>query len=118
MFEFTDLDGMSRLFLLKKREEAVKYWRTIYRLKGAFVTWGSQTQDLLAQYASEAGATPMAKEMSDIAKSGSVTVKKLTAHIEKVDAYLRDIDARLADGSKWYSAQDIAELFEKSERGE
>lgn len=111
MFEFTDLDGLSRLLLLKKQKEAIEYWRQIYRLKGAFVAWQSNTMQLINQYKAAGGVSDLTKALDAVAIKGEITLTKLHNQIERTNQYLKDIDARLGDGTRWYNAIEIQELY-------
>lgn len=111
MFEFTDLDGMSRLLLLKKQKESVDYWHQLNRLKGAFVAWESHTYDLVREYKASGGGSDLTKAIDNVAIKGEITLKKLHNQILRVDQYLKDIDVRLGDGTRWYNAIEIQELF-------
>jgi hypothetical protein len=111
MFEFTDLDGLSRLLLLKKQKESIDYWRSLYRLKGAFVLWEQDTYQLVRDYQAAGGVSDLTKALDQVAIKGEITIKRLQNQISRLDDYLKDIDVRLADGTKWYSAIEIQELY-------
>jgi hypothetical protein len=111
MFEFTDLDGLSRLILLKKQKESVDYWRSLYRLKGAFVLWEKDAYALIRDYKASGGGSDLTKALDAVAIKGEITLKKLDNQISRLNEYLKDIDTRLADGSKWYNAIEIQEMF-------
>jgi len=115
MFEFDDLDGLSRLALKKKQTETVKYWREVFRLKGAFIAWEGQTHDLVRRYKAQGGASDLTKVVDDVAIKGEVTIKRLENHIKRLNDYLKDIDNRLGDGTRWYNAQEISEFYASME---
>jgi len=115
MFEFTDLDTLSRVLMLKKQHESVEYWRSLYRLKGAFVLWERQTYDLVRQYKAQGGVSDLTKALDVVAIKGEITLKKLDNQIKRVNDYLVDIDTRLGDGTKWYTALEIQEMFAEIE---
>lgn len=114
MFEFEDLDAMSRLIMLKKQKDTKDYWRRIYRLKGAFLAWGDKTSDLIHEYALMGRDEKFKVTLGDAAIRGEITVKKLANLLEKIDAYLADMDARLGDGTKWNTAAEISKMFNDS----
>lgn len=111
MFEFTDLDGKSRLFLLQKQKESVEYWRQLHRLKGAFSAWADSTIRLMNDYKAAGGVSDLTKAIDQVAIKGEITLKKLHNQTERVNQYLKDIDARLGDGTRWYNAIEIQELY-------
>lgn len=115
MFEFSDLDRLSRLLLLKKQKESVDYWRQLYRLKGAFVLWEQQTIGLIRDYKASGGASDLTKALDAVAIKGEITLRKLDNQISRLNDYLKDIDVRLADGTKWYNATEIKEMFDSIE---
>lgn len=109
-FEYQDLDRLPRVLLLQEQKHAVDYWRSLHRLKGVLIAYGDQTAKVLESYKREGGQGTLAKDLAKVQYSGELTVRKLSTALKKVDMYLTDIDARLADGTKWYTAQEIAEL--------
>lgn len=115
MFQFDELDGMSRLLLLKKQKESVEYWRSLHRLKGAFVSWEEKTYDLINQYKASGGVSDLTKALDAVAIKGEITLKKLHNQTERVNQYLADIDARLGDGTRWYNALEIQALYAQIE---
>jgi len=115
VFEFTDLDGLSRLLLLKKQKESIDYWRQLTRLKGAFVLWEDKTYSLIRDYKASGGASDLTKALDAVAIKGEITLRKLENQISRLNDYLKDIDVRLADGTKWYNAIEIKEMFESIE---
>ena len=110
MFEYKDLDRMTRALLLMEQKHAVEYWRSLYRLQGILIAYGKQSSDVLEAYRREGGQGTLAKDLAKVQYSGELTLRKLKTAIMKVDAYMRDIDARLADGTKWYTSQEIADM--------
>ena len=115
MFQFEELDGMSRLLLLKKQKESVDYWRSLHRLKGAFVLWEKQTYGLINQYKASGGVSDLTKALDAVAVKGEVTLKKLHTQTERLNEYLKQIDNRLGDGTRWYNAMEIAEFYAEIE---
>jgi len=111
MFQFEELDDLSRLLLLKKQKESVDYWRSLYRLKGAFILWEKSTYGLIRDYKASGGASDLTKALDAVAIKGEITLKKLDNQISRLNEYLKDIDTRLADGSKWYNAIEIQEMY-------
>jgi hypothetical protein len=111
MFEFIDLDGLSRVILLKKQKETVDYWRTTFRLKGAFIVWESQTIDLIRQYKANGGVSDLTKSLDSVCIKGELTIKRLENHIKRINDYLADLDTRLGDGTRWYNAIEIQEMY-------
>lgn len=109
-FEYKDLDRLPRALLLKEQKEAVEYWRALHRLQGILNAYGKQTREVLEAYRREGGQGTLAKDLAKVQYSGELTARKLHTAINKVDGYLRDIDARLADGTKWYTAQEISDM--------
>lgn len=115
MFEFTGLDGQSRIFILAKQKEAVSYWRQLHRLQGAFALWSSQTMSLINDYKAAGGTGDLIKALDAIAIKGEVTQTKLHNQTKRVNEYLKDIDTRLGDGTRWYNALEIAEMAKEIE---
>jgi hypothetical protein len=113
VFQFEELDGMSRLILLKKQKETIEYWRQVYRLKSAFSAWSSQTMLLINEYKAAGGVSDLTKALDAVAIKGEITLRRLHNQIEKVDQYLKDIDVRLSDGTRWYSALEIQEMADE-----
>lgn len=118
MFTFDDLDGMSRALLLKKQRETVDYWRQTYRLKAAFLAWETGTYDLVRQYKEAGGVSDLTKALDNVSIKGEITIKRLENHIKRLNEYLKDIDNRLGDGTRWYNALEIKEMFEGIEAEE
>jgi len=118
MFEFTDLDGMSRVWMLHKQKDAVLYWRQVHRLKGAFVLWQTQTIALVRRYKATGGASDLTQAVDAVAVKGELTLRKLDNLEQRLNKYLADMDARLGDGTKWYNAIEIQALYEESENEE
>jgi hypothetical protein len=115
MFEFTQLDGMSRLVMLKKQKETIEYWRAVYRLKGAFALWESTTFDLVRDYKAIGGVSDLTKAVDAVSVKGEVTIKKLENLTKRLDEYLTDMDTRLGDGVKWFNSLEIQAMFAEIE---
>lgn len=115
MFQFTDLDGMDRPTMLDKQKETKAYWKTMYRLKGAFLAWGDQTSELLRSYKIEGKDNKLIESLDDAAVRGEITVMKLTNLLVRLDNYLNDMSTRLEDGTKWCTAVEIAKMAEETE---
>lgn len=110
MFEYQDLDKLGRLMLLKEKQDAVAYWKSLYRLQGILIGFGTQAATVLQEYISAGGNGTLAKDLEKVNYSDKVTVRKLANEMKRVDAYIKEIDARTDDGSRWMSAQDVAEM--------
>lgn len=110
VFEFQDLDRMGRAMLLAEQKKAVDYWRAVHRLIGLFIGYGVQTNEVMAAYRLAGGQGTIVTDLARVQLRGEMTLRKLRNERERIDAYLRDLDVRLADGSKWYTAQEIADM--------
>lgn len=115
MFEFTELEGMSRLVMLKKQKETIEYWRQVHRLKGAFSAWSSTTFDLVRDYKALGGVSDLTKAVDAVFVKGEITIKKLENLTKRLNEYLNDMDTRLGDGVKWYNAIEIQTWFSEIE---
>lgn len=110
MFKFKDLDRMGREALLNEQKAAVEYWRSVHRLAGLFAAYGEHTTGLMAAYREAGGEGNILTDLAKVQLRGETTLRKLRRELERIDAYLRVIEARTSDGTKWYTAQEIADM--------
>jgi hypothetical protein len=109
-FEFADLDKLGRLSLLAEKKSAVGYWQSLHRLEGILIAYGNRTAEVLQEYTNAGGTGTLSKDLAKVSWQGQITIKKLRREMQKVDEYIKAIDARTDDGSRWMTAQDIANL--------
>ncbi len=109
-FDFQDLDKLGRLSLLAEKKSAVGYWQSLRRLEGILIAYGNRTAEVLQEYTNMGGTGTLAKDLAKVNWQGQVTIKKLHREMNRVDEYIKSIDARTDDGSRWMTAQDIANL--------
>lgn len=113
MFTYENLDEMGRAILLKKQKESVAYWKQLWHLKKIFVAFDDSAKAVDAVYSS-IGLDPEVRDtFAKASKTSANTLRKLLKELEKIDGYLREIDARLADGTKWYTATEIADMIKE-----
>lgn len=110
VFEFVDLDTVSRLEMLRIRKDAQDYWRALHRLQGVLIGFGSDSARVLLQYRALGGRGQLDKDMERVHISNATTVKKLGNEMKRVDKYISELDARLDGDTKFFSAADIASM--------
>lgn len=115
MFQYEDLDTMSRAILLKKQKETVGYWKQVWNLKKVFVSFDDAQKAMLKAYQLSGHDPEVVDTFVKALKTSGNVLRKVLRELDKLDTYLREIDARLADGTKWYTASEIADLIK--ERG-
>jgi len=118
MFEFKDLDRMGRAALVDEQKAAVDYWRSVHRLAGLFEGYGKQTTEVIAAYQAAGGRGTILTDLAKVQLKGNTTLRKLIRETERVDKYLRELDVRLSNGTKWYTAQEIAEMTGQNDGNE
>lgn len=115
MFEFTELDGMSRTAMLLKQQECKREWKAVHSLLALWDAYGNNARALLDYYQPYGVAFDLFPDIQKMFHKGRKRQEKVHQYLEKVDGYLRELDTRLADGTKWHNAQDIVDMASREE---
>jgi len=110
MFKFDDLDRMGRLEMLSKQMECQREWKSVYELKKLWNSFGADTFALMEVYKPFVDNQQLVLDLQKVAGHGKNKGSKIEKYLLKLDEYMRELDARLADGSKWYTASEIAAM--------